>query len=386
MTGDGASDKERRGALALSYLAFREKNGIGPATVARLIREFGGTAAVLERPASDLREAGIAEDAAKAVAGFQAWDEVDKAENALRLCGARVVVIGDDEYPVPLAAIDPPPPILYIQGSWTAADALSVSVVGSRKPTEYGTRIGRVLSRQIAECGVTIVSGLAYGIDAAAHAGALEAAGGRTIAVLGSGIDRPYPAENASLSRKIASQGAVISEFFPGTAPVPANFPIRNRIIAGLSMGVLVVEAGDKSGTMITVRYGAEQGKPIFGVPGPIDAPMSAGPHRLIRDGATPVFEALDVVGAIVPEFARRESLALPSPPSPGEVIRRLGLTGDAALVVEALTREPRHVDEIAAATGLAAAALSALLLDLEIRGAAAAHPGKRYTLNPESR
>ncbi|MCZ7583997.1 MAG: DNA-processing protein DprA [Deltaproteobacteria bacterium] len=242
--------------LALSYL---DGKGVGPAAAAKLVGAFGTPEAVFRQKSAALREAGASEKAAAAITEFRDWKPIDDAEKSLSARGAAVVPRGDAAYPAALAQVDHPPAVLYVVGSLRDEDNLAVSVVGTRKPTDYGLRSARTLARQAAECGVCVVSGLARGIDTAAHEGALEAPNGRTVAVLGSGVDYLYPSENAGLARKIAERGAVLSEFFPGTPPKPENFPRRNRIIAGLGAGVLVVEAGDKSGTMITVDAATRQ-------------------------------------------------------------------------------------------------------------------------------
>ncbi len=373
-----------RNWLALSYL---DGKGVGPVTARRLLAAFGDPENILRQNAKALREAGASEKAAAAITGFHDWEKVRAGEKVLELAGAKMITENDDAFPKSLRRIDDPPFVLFVLGEITPEDALAVSMVGTRKPTEYGLRTARNLARQIAECGVCVVSGLAYGIDAASHEGALLSKSGRTIAVLGSGIDVIYPTTHAGLAREIAKRGAVVTEFFPGTSAKREHFPRRNRLIAGLSNGVVVVEAAKKSGTMYTVDFAAKQGKPVFGVPGPIDSHASAGVHGLIRDGATPVFEAMDVLSAILPEYRRREDLPEPEFLDKEKFKKSLDLTGDAGLVLEALSfEEPRHVDELGEISGLPAQRLLTTLLEMELRGVVAVRPGKRYLLCVEKK
>lgn len=368
--------------MALSYL---DGKGVGPATARRLLAAFGRPEAILARTAAELIEAGASPSAAEALAGFREWNKVKEARAALDAAGARALTWDDDAFPEILRELPDGPVILYTQGEYAEADRLAVALVGTRKPTDYGLRVAKGLARRIAEAGITVVSGLALGIDAAAHEGALAAEGGRTLAVLGSGIDNLSPRSNAPLARRVAERGAVFSEFFPGSEGRPEHFPRRNRIVSALSLGVVVVEAGEKSGTLHTVRHANDQGRTVFAVPGPIDAPASAGPNRLIRDGAVIVTEVMDIIEQIVPDYQRRERLEPPAALTEENFRRRFDLTGDAALVVEALSRQPCHVDEIAESTKLPAQRLMTLLLELELRGIASAKPGKYYVLNLEA-
>ncbi len=369
--------------LALSYL---DGKGVGPATAGKLLKHFGDPKAIFKSPSGELRRAGASGKAALAITNFHEWDKVKSALNALDMVEARCVAMGESEYPEALLTIEHPPLMLYVQGAILPSDNLSAAMIGTRKPTDYGLRVARSLAEEAAACKVCVVSGLARGIDAACHEGALRADGGRTIAVLGCGIDRIYPPENASLARSIAQSGAVITEFFPGTSPKRENFPRRNRLIAGLSQGVLVIEAGHKSGTMITVDFAVKQGKPIFGVPGPIDSTASQGVHHLLRDGATPVFEAMDLMSALLPEYQRREGISAPPVLDAESWKKTLGLTGDASLVIEALSHEPRHVDEVASETGRPIQRLLTILLELELRGLVVQKPGKYYVLNLDNK
>jgi DNA processing protein len=280
------------------------------------------------------------------------------------------------EYPAQLAGVPSAPDALYVWGRIVGDDALAVAIVGARRATTYGVGVAERLATELAARGVTVVSGLARGIDSAAHRGAL-AAGGRTIAVLGSGADVIYPPENRTLARRIAESGAVVSQFEPGTAPLPYRFPERNRVIAGLALGVVVVEAAERSGLLITAGFAAELGREIMAVPGRVTSAESRGTHRLIQDGAALVQDWEDVIGqlparwqACVRRSAGAEKAAPPREPGPG---------GDAAGVLGALGEEPVTIDEIIETSGLASGRVAALLLELELGGRVRQIDGKRF-------
>ena len=308
----------------------------------------------------------------------------------LRSLGARVVGCGDPEMPPRLRAIPDAPPVLLVRGDASALSAPQVAVVGSRRATPAGARIARRLAGELAARGLVVTSGLAQGVDAEAHQGALEA-GGRTVAVLGSSLDRIYPAAHRSLAERIAGQGALVSEFPFGTRPVPWNFPWRNRIISGLSLGVLVVEAADRSGSLITARLAADQGREVFAVPGSILNPLSSGCHRLLRDGAKLVERVEDVLE----ELPACELTALPSSagagasPSPraGEAAPGPGLApeaapapgADEAALLDRLGYEPASVETIARRAGLTPEQVWPILLVLEIGGSVRTDPSGRY-------
>jgi len=249
--------------------------------------------------------------------------------------------------------------------------ALPVAVVGARECTPYGEKAAHEISKALALAGVTVVSGLAFGIDAAAHRGALDAGkgGGGTIAVLGCGIDLMSPAPNKALKERIAEEGIVITEFPPGTQAAPWTFPKRNRIVSGLSRGVVVVEAGVKSGSLITTDFALQQGREVFAVPGPITSPKSEGANRLIQNGAKLVLSAKDVLD----ELGAGVQLTLP------ERLETAAETGEAGTVLRLLDSGPRHVDDLIASSGIGVERLSGLLVDLEIRGKIRALPGGLY-------
>jgi DNA processing protein len=282
---------------------------------------------------------------------------------------------GDPRYPVLLGAI-PAPPALFARGALSDDDALALAIVGSRRPTPYGLAVAERLASDLAARGVTIVSGLARGIDTAAHRGAL-AAGGRTLAVLGCGLDVVYPLENRALARAIEAQGALVSQFEPGTRPLAGYFPARNRVIAGLSLGVVVVEAASRSGSLITAGLAGELGREVMAVPGPLTSPQSVGAHRLIQDGAALIQGWEDVVGQL-PLRWRDRVRALPrSGEAHGEPL--LEDNTEAGLLLRIIGEEPVGIDSIIESSGMAVGRASALLVTLEVEGRIRQLDGKRF-------
>jgi DNA processing protein len=275
----------------------------------------------------------------------------------------------DADYPPLLKTIPDPPALLYGRGLRRFGEALAV--VGSRRPSPTGQLAAETLAQAVAGQGVQIVSGLARGVDAAAHRGALVA-GGHTLAILGCGIDRVYPMDNARLFAQIAAEGTLLSEYLPGSDPLPGNFPGRNRIISGLCRGTLVIEAAPASGSLITAELALEQGREVLAVPGSIDRPTSSGPNRLIKDGAHPVTEAADIMAVLWPERGCR----LPAASADHFASQ---LDEPARSVWAALGSHPRHIDELAGELGLTAGGLSAILLHLELQGGVEQLAGARF-------
>lgn len=278
--------------------------GVGPRIRRSLLERFGSPEAVFTAAPSDLRGVpGVGAKLCRAIA--TARDEID-VHAEIELCrqeNINILVESDDNYPRPLRDIPDPPGVLFSKGNWKPSDALAIAIVGSRHATQYGLTQAERLAGSLARAGLTIISGLARGVDAAAHRGAL-AAGGRTIAVLGSGILDLYPPEHKGLADEVAKQGAVISEAAPRAAPISGMFPQRNRLISGLSLGVVVIEASQRSGALITARLAGEQGRDVFALPGPVTSRMSQGCHRLIRDGAKLIETADDVLEELGPLVA----------------------------------------------------------------------------------
>lgn len=299
----------------------------------------------------------------------------------LRASGAQLVLWGEKDYPPPLAAIRSAPAALYVMGDVEALKAPQLAIVGARRASPLGKSIARDFAGVLAQAGLIITSGLAAGIDAASHEGAL-AAGGRTVAVLGGGIDRLYPAENARLAGRIRAAGALISEFPPRTPPQRQNFPRRNRIISGLTLGTLVVEAARRSGSLITAQRAGEQGREVFAVPGSIRSPLSWGCHQLIRDGAHLAAEPADVLAGL--QFHHKFQMLGLKPlarsdrrgPPPG---RGAPLDKEYEMLLDALGFEPATIDTLVARSGLSGESIASMLLILELEGRIAPYPGGLY-------
>ena len=284
----------------------------------------------------------------------------------------------DAEYPAQLREDADAPDVLYVRGAFASEDALAVAVVGSREPTEYGLGVAEDIAAELAARGITVVSGLARGIDGAAHRGALRA-GGRTIAVLGSGVDVIYPPEHRRLADDIVEHGALVSQFPPGTAPRSVHFPVRNRVIAGMTLGVVVVEAAAKSGALITARLAAELGREVMGVPGRVTSPASRGVHALIKDGAALVECADDVVAALPARWRECVTGASSAEPREGPLRHGAEVSGDNRLVLSAVGTEPVTIDDVIGRTGLGSGRAAAVLLELELAGRVRQIEGRRF-------
>jgi DNA processing protein len=347
---------------------------IGPVRVRRLLEAFGDPASILGAPTDRLmRVDSIGEETAKILHSWQNHADPTEEIRDAKERGIAIVTQDDEGYPAPLRDAYDPPLLLYVWGKLEARDKHAIGVVGSRRATHYGTQATKKLSYQLAQSGFTIISGLARGIDTAAHEAAI-AANGRTIAVIGSGLGKLYPPENLGLAEKIAGGfGAVVSEFPLNTAPDKQTFPMRNRIVAAWSRALLVVECPAWSGSLITANLATEYGKPVFAVPGQIDKPTSAGCNQLIRDGATLVADAshiLDDLGEL--PFARKASAAEPQAEIPE-------LPEEEAAVFAAVTTDESPVDRIIERCGLPAHVVSGTLMKLEMRKLVRAFPGFRY-------
>jgi DNA processing protein len=344
--------------------------GLGPRLTAGLLERFGSAGAVLQASAEELCEvphigSKLAGDLVGRMRGLDVGPELER----LARHEVRLLVLGSPDYPAPLAAIPDPPHLLYLRGTWEARDANAVALVGSRSCTTYGRRIAERLAAGLVRAGFTVISGLARGIDGCAHRGALEA-GGRTLAVLAGGLSKIYPPEHGDLAEAVKASGGLLSESAMTMEPMAAMFPARNRLISGLSRGVVVVEAADRSGALITARHAAEQGRAVFAVPGPVDSPASAGTLRLIRDGATlirsveDIIEELDGIAPIVP---------LPPAEAP------TGLDQLQSGVWQFLADQPRHVDDIARHLSVPIPELTRTLMALEMKKIVRRMPGNMY-------
>ena len=320
---------------------------------------------------SDLRAAGIDQKAAESLAAKRSLIDPDDEMEALERKGVTALAWHDPAYPPLLAEIYNPPPVIFVRGSLTPQDAHSVTVVGSRRATTYGREVAGILSQDLARNGVTVVSGLARGIDAIAHRASLSA-GGRTIAVTASGLDLVYPAEHHKLSEEIAERGALISEYPLGTRPVAQNFPRRNRILSGLSLGTLVVEATKQSGTIWTVRHALEQDREVFAVPGSIFSPASVGTNHLIQEGAKLVTSVEEILQELNFTVLGQQLLRLPEEEKAQQPLPGLSfeVTSDAeSELLKLLSEEPIHVDDIARSSGLPMSSVNTALTLLELRG-----------------
>lgn len=360
-----------------AYIALNMTDLVGPVRVRALIAAFGSPQAVFAADRAQLLGVkGIGEDVAESILNQR--DSLDPAaeEEKARALGARIVTPVDAEYPEPLSKIYDPPLALYIRGTLEKTDRHAIAMVGTRHATHYGLSIADKLAYQLGKVGFTVVSGLARGIDTAAHRGALKA-GGRTIAVIGSALDRLYPPENEKLAEEIVQHGAVISEYTLGREPDRTTFPYRNRVISGLSMGVVVVEAGATSGALHTVDQALEQGRTVFAVPGRVDNPTSKGPHRLIKNGARLVEDVDDILQEfefLIPPEKKDAADKLDSRP---EVI----LSDLEQKIVRALWEEPLDVDSLARRSGLKSHEVSSLLIGLEMKRIVRMLPGRLVEL-----
>ncbi|HNY65489.1 MAG TPA: DNA-processing protein DprA [Deltaproteobacteria bacterium] len=341
-------------------------HGIGHTRVCKLLEIFESPETLLSAPTAKVRETGILTPAqVQSLARGPDTRAVKEAVEALKAHGARAVGITDPGYPEALKNIDDPPFVLYVKGSLQDIEP-AVAIVGTRSPSHYGRETAWLMARDLSDMGFTVVSGLARGIDSAAHAGALEGST-NTVAVLGTGIDVAYPPENVGLAARIAQRGAIVTEYPPGTPPDPGNFPRRNRIISGLSAGVVVVEAALKSGALITARLAGEQGKLLMAVPGTVTNARSQGPHHLIRQGAVLVRGADDVVMEIAPQVKRMV-----------QDVERDGQTRDE--ILELVAGDPLSIDDIARELDLDIIETTKRISLLELTGKIRRIEGGRFT------
>lgn len=363
-----------------AWLTLQAVEGVGDRTLIKLIQAFGSPNAALTAAAERLIEAGFSAELAESVRRGPPPDVMREIERRLAIVerlNVQVCTFFDPTYPARLRAIPDPPPLLYVSGTWTMSADVAVAIVGGRRATPSGQVVTERIARELAERGVTVVSGLARGIDAAAHRGAL-AGKGRTIAVLGCGVDRTYPPEHRALRRSIEEAGgAVMSELPIGASPLNHHFPRRNRIISGLSLGVLVSEAAKGSGSLITARLALEQGRDVFAVPGPVTTDACRGSNGLIKEGAKLVEDAQDVLEEILPQLDERLRASL----SLGDesATSREPLGREDAAVYEALSSDAQSVDALIERTGLRAATVVASLLALELSGRVRQLPGQQY-------
>lgn len=357
------------------WLALARVKGLGGASFKKVAGHFKDPTQAFSASERELAQIpGLDRVAIEGLLTFSQWDEVREEIRLISEAGARILPFTDNHYPARLRMIPDPPPLLYIKGELREEDEKAVAVVGSRSASDYGTRITRELCQGLASLGFTVVSGMARGIDGEAHEAALGV-GGRTVAVLGSGVDVAYPPEHEGLYRRICHKGAILSQLPMGTPPFSFNFPSRNRLISGLSLGVVVVEATEKSGSLITAGLALEQGREVFAVPGEAGASRSRGTHRLIRQGAKLVENVQDIVEEIAPQLLERGRVAQKA--SPPSLPPHLSL--EASKIFELVLQGPIQIDELIQRSGISAAKVSEILLDLEIKGLLRQLPGKRF-------
>ncbi|MDX6576141.1 MAG: processing protein [Blastocatellia bacterium] len=367
------------------WIALNMTPGVGPRVTARLLEHFGSAEAIFDAPRRELALLRLTPEAIESIASRELHARAETEIERVRELGGDILVLDDGVYPALLRETYDPPVVLYVKGAWEEClERPCVAIVGSRRCSTYGQNAALMMSRELAQRGVTIVSGLARGIDAAAHRGALEA-GGRTVAVTGTGLDRVYPRDHKKLVDEILSRGgAIVTQFPLGTPPVSENFPYRNRVISGLSLGVLVIEAAENSGSLITARLAMEQNREVFAVPGNITSRNSFGTNYLIKGaGAKLVQQWQDVAGELPPEIAAQ----LLPPPSgkskkKGELLDQLKLTPpdlsapELAVFNLLSTDTPQQIDTLAEGTKLSITQLTSALLSLEMRELVRALPG----------
>ncbi len=382
------------------WLALRRVKGVGPRISRLLIEKFGSPEKIFALDADQIAAAGIPRNVARAIVEFRDFEALEKELCELPRIGARLVTWNDDDYPPNLRHIPDPPPYLFVRGTARLSDPNCIAIVGARAASDAGRRMAQRLGLELAARGFTVVSGMARGIDGEAHQGALDAHG-LTIAVLGCGVDIVYPPEHRKLfDAIIAGGGAIVGELPIGTPPIAENFPTRNRILSGLCLGVVIVEAAEKSGSLITARMALEQDRQVFAVPG---SPLSLtrGSNRLLKEGAKLVECVEDVIEELAPQLVKSPSTQ-PDRPQLGPQIAKIiaprvsslrgPLEQDAEIsekpdevaitILNHLTQDNRlHVDSIIEASGLNAQTVLRLLLELELEGRVAQHPGKLFSL-----
>ncbi|MBV9578793.1 MAG: DNA-protecting protein DprA [Chloroflexi bacterium] len=359
------------------WVALNTAPGIGPIRFQRLLSVCGSAQHAWQAPAIELAAAGLERRTIDAVRKLHESTTPEAIVQKLARLQITSLTLLDEDYPLNLRTVADPPPVLFARGSLTAADATAVALVGTRRASGYGMAVADRLSEDLAAAGVTLVSGLAKGIDTVVHRAAVKA-GGRTIAVLGNGLDQVYPAQNASLARAIVEThaGALVSEFAPGVPPDAVNFPRRNRIISGLSLVTVIVEAGEPSGALITADFALEQGRDVLTVPGSIFSPTCAGTNQLLKQGATPVTSADDILDVL-------RSSALSAPPAVDDnalACHVPDLAPDETTVWQALSPEPRHIDALARDLTMRPGDVSATLAVLELKGLARQVGSMLYT------
>lgn len=357
------------------WIGFTLIKGIGAVRLQTLIHHFGDLETAWKATAEQLAGSGLGLKLVERIVQARLGVDLDRVMEGIDRQGIQALTWEDETYPSRLKEIEQPPPVLYIRGEYLPEDVFAVAIVGTRRVTAYGRQVTEELAGYLGANGLTVVSGLARGVDALAHSASLQA-GGRTLAVLGSGVDRIYPPEHHALAEKILERGAILSDYPPGTAPDASNFPPRNRIISGLSLAVVVVEAGETSGALITAEFAAGQGREVFAVPGNILAPQSKGTNRLIQQGAQPLLTPQDLMQAL--DLTRIGEHKAARKIIPGDAVE--------AQLLDVITEQPIHVDELQNRTGLPIEQVSATLALMELKGMVRQLGGMNYVAVREAR
>jgi len=348
--------------------------GIGAVRLRSLLDAFGDAQSAWQAHPEELRAAGLPAGIVENLIKLRASVVLETIWDQIQAQGIQVIIWNDEQYPVRLREIDQAPPVLYVRGVLDLQDEWAVAIVGTRRITAYGRQVAERIAVKLANSGITVVSGLALGVDTVAHHATLDA-GGRTLAVLGCGVDRLYPPRNRQLAERILESGALLSDYAPGTPPEASNFPPRNRIISGLSLATVVVEASEKSGALITADFAVEQGREVFAVPGSVFSPQSRGPNRLIQNGAHPLLdpqEILDILDLTRVAAQSEARIILPANATEAQLFAILG-------------HDPLHVDEIRAQSDLPIEQVTATLALMELKGMVRQVGGMRYTVIRES-
>ncbi|TAN45930.1 MAG: DNA-protecting protein DprA [Nitrospirae bacterium] len=362
------------------WIALVLAREVGPLSAGRLLSAFRTPERIFSAPAPELGAVeGMTAAKIKALTGFNDWDGVNREIDNMDRFGIAAITAADEAYPGILRQIPDPPPVLFVKGALTEDDRYSVAIVGSRKMTGYGRTVAGRMSSGLARCGLTIVSGMARGIDTVAHTAALDVKG-RTTAVLGCGLDRPYPPENLKLFERIREAGCIVSEFPTGTPPLREHFPRRNRIISGLSLGTVVIEATTDSGSLITANMALDQNREVFAVPGNITSKSSEGTNKLIKKGAKLVQRPEDVIEELAGQLKGMLKKPLDCGAGSGEETGEYSLTGEESAILNALDYTPKHADDIARELDIMPGKLLGLLLTLEIKGLVRQTEGKNFS------
>jgi DNA processing protein len=366
--------------LSLPWLALRLTPGLGARPAGKLLRQFGGPEEIFRASLTELEGCHLPAAVAQAVFSRAAFRDAEKELTEVRKAGCRLVNWTETEYPRLLQEIYDPPPLLYVRGDVQVLNRHAISIVGTRRPTPYGNQIAERLARDLAQRGLIIVSGLARGIDSSAHRGACAASRGGTVGVLGTGIDVIYPKENRKLFEEVEKRGAIITEFPMGTYPAPENFPVRNRIVAGMPLGVIVAQGAQYSGSLITSRLGMEFGREVYGVPGNITEPVSFAPNQLIKQGAKLVAGWEDVVEELPTEIrAELFPVEATTREERASLFEQNLSPTEKLLFAMIRIEEPIHVDALVESTGLSSSETLAALCEMEMRGIIRQMPEKQF-------